>query len=167
MLIDDLLTLSRLGRTETRFLPFDMTALANDIVHDLNHDSTNKVVDIRIQPLGMVYGDRILIRQALLNLISNAMKFSSKRTAPVVEIASRVEGNEVILSVKDNGVGFDMKYSNKLFGVFQRLHHEDEFEGTGVGLAIVQRVVYRHGGRIWADSKVDEAASFFFALPRR
>ena len=110
-------------------------------------------------------GDRTLLRQVLANLVDNAFKFSRGRPHPQIEIGTRREGPAVVYFVRDNGVGFDMRYADKLFGVFQRLHRADEFEGTGVGLALAQRIIQRHGGRIWADGKVDGGATFFFTLP--
>ncbi len=114
-------------------------------------------------PVG--YGDRSLLKQVWANLMQNALKYSSKRDRPRVDIGGRAEGAETVYWVRDNGVGFDMKYYDKLFGVFQRLHGADEFPGTGIGLAIVQRVVARHGGRVWGEGKAGEGAAFYFALP--
>jgi light-regulated signal transduction histidine kinase (bacteriophytochrome) len=111
-------------------------------------------------------GDPVLIRQVWANLISNAIKFSSKRDHAVIRLRGREEPGEYIYSVSDNGAGFDMNYANKLFGVFQRLHNQKEFSGTGVGLAIVQRIIHRHGGRIWAESQPNQGATFYFSLPR-
>jgi light-regulated signal transduction histidine kinase (bacteriophytochrome) len=120
---------------------------------------------LKKKALPNVFGDRALLRQVLLNLLSNAVKYSSNNQMPLVEIGAEKKEDEVIYSIRDNGVGFDMRFYNKLFGVFQRLHTEDEFPGTGVGLAIAQRVIVRHGGRIWADSKLGEYTVFYFSLP--
>ena len=121
---------------------------------------------VTVDPLPPAPGDRTLIRQVWVNLLSNAVKFSAKAPAPVIRVCGRTEDTEFIFSVRDNGVGFEMQYYNKLFGVFQRLHSAEEFPGTGVGLAIVKRVVTRHGGRVWAEGKPDEGATFYFALPK-
>jgi light-regulated signal transduction histidine kinase (bacteriophytochrome) len=119
---------------------------------------------LKTGPLPAARGDRALLRQVWANLLGNALKFSGKREAPEIEISARSETGEVVYCVRDNGAGFDMRYYDKLFGVFQRLHREDEFPGTGVGLAIVRRIVSLHGGRVWAESKVDEGAKFYFSL---
>ena len=120
-----------------------------------------------LQDLPPAVGDRTLLQQVLANLLSNAFKFSRTRPRPRVEIAARLEGTEAVYFVRDNGVGFDMAYADKLFQVFNRLHGADEFEGTGVGLALVQRIVERHGGRVWAEGVVNEGATFYFTLPRQ
>ncbi len=163
MLIDDLLTFSRLGRKElnsTRIVMEDMVeGVLVDIEKSMNHSA-----DIKIGKLHNVTGDYNLINQVWFNLISNAIKYSSKKKNPVVEIKSEETKDEIIYSVKDNGAGFDMKYVDKLFGVFQRLHSQEEFEGTGVGLAIVHRLVSKHEGRVWAESKLGSGAVFYFTL---
>lgn len=122
--------------------------------------------EIKASPLHPVMADFTLINQVFTNLLSNAIKYSSKKSKPVIEIRSVQKDGKVIYSVKDNGAGFDMQYSNKLFGVFQRLHTQDEFEGTGVGLAIVNRIVTRHGGKAWAEGKIDNGAVFYISLPQ-
>ena len=132
---------------------------------ELGRDATGIAVETVIHPMPPVTGDPALLRQVLANVIANAFKFTGRRPHPRVEIGAQTEGSEVVFYVKDNGVGFDMRYADKLFGVFQRLHRGDEFEGTGVGLALAQRIIQRHGGRIWAEGKVNEGATFFFTLP--
>ena len=162
-LIDDLLAFSRLGRQTMARQTVDSAALVREVVSEARGDS-RAAIDVGDLPAAQ--GDRALLKQVWLNLISNALKYSSKRDAPRVEIGSQVEGEENIYWVRDNGAGFDMRYAAKLFGVFQRLHSQEEFVGTGVGLAIVQRIVGRHGGRVWAEGKPDGGAAFFFSLPR-
>ncbi|MCB0153933.1 MAG: GHKL domain-containing protein [Anaerolineae bacterium] len=124
-------------------------------------------LDLRIAPLPAAMGDPALIRQVWHNLLANALKFSSKRPRAIIEIQGEERETEVIYSICDNGAGFDMRYADKLFGVFQRLHSEREFEGTGVGLAIIQRIIHRHNGRVWAESEPDQGATFYFTLPRK
>jgi two-component system sensor kinase len=121
---------------------------------------------LKIESIPSAHGDRSLMRQVFVNLLSNATKYSRLKEQAVIEIGGRPENGNNIYYVKDNGAGFDMKYANKLFGVFQRLHGPEEFEGTGVGLAVVQRIIHRHGGRVWAEGKVNEGATVFFTLPR-
>jgi signal transduction histidine kinase len=166
-LIDDLLALSRLGRLDTRFTNIDMDQLFKEVVNDFEHDGNQNHVQLKIQTLPWIRGDRSMIRQVLINLYSNALKFSGTRETPVIEVGSRTEKDEIICWIRDNGVGFDMRYAHKLFGVFQRLHGADEFEGTGVGLAIVHRILLKHSGRVWVESKIDEGSTFYFALPRQ
>ncbi len=164
-LIDDLLTFSRLGRKETERNYVDAQNMVQDIVNDIcNQYSIEKSI-FAIGNLLPGHGDNALLKQVWINLISNAYKYSQKNASPLIEIGSSKNNNEITYYVKDNGVGFDMKYYNKLFGVFQRLHSENEFEGTGIGLAIVQRIVTRHGGRVWAEAKLNEGATFYFTIP--
>ncbi|MCI0602423.1 ATP-binding protein [bacterium] len=164
-LIDDLLTLSRLGRLETRSDDIDMDQLVKEVLEELERDQYIKKNEVTVHALPRIRGDSAMLRQILVNLIFNAVKFSRKSEPRIIEIGSRAEEDEIVYWVKDNGVGFDMKYADKLFGVFQRLHSIQEFEGTGVGLAIAHRIVQKHDGRIWAEAKVDEGATFYFALP--
>ncbi len=164
-LIDALLNFSRLGRQTLSMEPVDLTELARAVVDELRRSTDVEGMDVIVDPLQPTRGDRTLLRQVLANLIGNAFKFSRGRPHPQIEIGARREGQAVVYFVRDNGVGFDMRYADKLFGVFQRLHRADEFEGTGVGLALAQRIIQRHGGRIWADGKVDGGATFFFTLP--
>jgi light-regulated signal transduction histidine kinase (bacteriophytochrome) len=143
-----------------------MTAIARLVVAELQQGPEPSLAEILVRPLPMVRGDYRLVRQIWVNLIGNALKYSRTRPAPKVEIGSlQAEPEAHAFYVRDNGIGFDMKYADKLFGVFQRLHRREDFEGTGVGLAIVQRIVRRHGGRAWAESKPDRGATFYFTLP--
>ena len=162
-LIDELLTFSQLGRKEVQRTKINMNELVEGIVTDMDKSFTDKA-EIKIGKLHEVEADYGLFRQVMFNLISNALKYSSKKEHPIVEIFSEEKNGEIIFSVKDNGAGFDMRYYDKLFGVFQRLHKQNEFEGVGVGLAIVQRVISKHGGKVWAEGKVNEGATFNFSL---
>ena len=161
-LIDDLLAFSRLGRQELVKRRIDMTALAKEVVQEL---AAGHAARIELGDLPPAAGDWALLKQAWLNLVGNALKYSAKRPHPCIELGARRDAQENLYWVRDNGVGFDMRYAEKLFGVFQRLHSSEEFPGTGVGLAIVQRVIQRHGGRVWAESRPGEGAAFFFSLP--
>ena len=165
-LIDDLLTFSRLGRKPIAAADFDVGGLVQEVVGELSAAPGARAPEWRVGRLPQARGDRALLRQVWVNLLSNAAKFSTVRETPVIEVGGEANGDHNIYRVKDNGAGFDMQYYNKLFGVFQRLHSAEEFPGTGVGLAIVQRVVTRHGGRVWAESKPGEGATFYFTLPR-
>jgi signal transduction histidine kinase len=162
-LIDDLLAFSRLGRQQPSKQSVDMAGLAREVVDELKNGSS---AAIEIGELPGATVDRALMRQVWANLVGNALKYSGKRADARVEIGGRANGKENVYWVRDNGVGFDMRYVDKLFGVFQRLHRAEEFEGTGVGLAIVQRVVGRHGGRVWAEGRPGEGACFHFSLPQ-
>lgn len=164
-LIDDLLNFSRLSRRELAKNTIAMNDMVEAICNELKDLHANRNIEFKIHALPNVIADG-MIKQVWENLISNAVKYSGQRENAVVEIKTETKAGEVIFSVTDNGAGFDMRYANKLFGVFQRLHSEDEFEGTGVGLAIVQRVISKHGGRVWAHSRVNEGATFCFSLPR-
>jgi signal transduction histidine kinase len=166
-LIDDLLAYSRLGRKQPSFEEINMEALARAVAQDLEAAGEADPSVLRICNLPAASGDRTLIRQALSNLLSNAFKFSSTRERREVEVGGRQEPEENVYWVRDNGVGFDMAYRHKLFSMFQRLHSMKEFPGTGVGLAIVHRVMQKHGGRVWAEGAVNQGATFYFALPRR
>jgi signal transduction histidine kinase len=166
-LIDDLLLFSRLGRQEIRVSEMDMGKLAKAVSEELKLAVPERKLRFTINTLIPAQGDQAMIRQVFVNLLSNAVKFTRPKERAVIEVDGRSEGNENVYTVKDNGVGFDMQYINKLFGVFQRLHSSEEFEGTGVGLAIVQRIIHRHGGRVWAEGKVGEGASFYFSLSRK
>ena len=164
-LIDDLLTFSRLGRQTLTRSPLDMNALVQEVIAETlqTHQGTTPTIEVGFLP--PVEADRALMRQVWVNLISNALKYSSKSPSPLIEVEGRRGPTEILYSVRDNGAGFNMAYYKKLFGVFQRLHSGDEFKGTGVGLAIVQRLVTRHGGKVRAEGKVGEGATFYFSLP--
>jgi len=164
-LIDDLLAFSRMGRTEMLKKKTNLDSLVGEILRDFKADSRSKNIDWKVGPLPEVYGDTAMLRLVFLNLVSNAFKFTKMRTDAVIEIGSACgEEGEVCVYVKDNGAGFDMQYVDKLFGVFQRLHRAEEFEGTGIGLANVRRIIHRHGGRVWAEGKVGEGATFYFTM---
>ncbi len=165
-LIDDLLAFSRLGRKGLAPVELDMAELAAHVSARIARDLNGRSVDFRIGPLPKATGDRSLFEQVWVNLLSNAVKFSSKKDKAVVEVGAISEEREHVFFVRDNGAGFDAKHQGKLFGVFQRLHHGDEFPGTGVGLALVHRIVTRHGGRVWADGRMGEGATFHFTLPK-
>lgn len=164
-LIDDLLALSRLGRREMRRCPIDMEQLAQEVIDELLRTTPGREVDIELHPLPPAEGDRAMVRQIFVNLLSNALKFTQPQRNALIEVDTYDENGTSVYFVRDNGAGFDMDYADKLFGVFERLHEDEEFEGTGVGLAVVERVVRRHGGRVWAEGAVDEGATFYFTLP--
>jgi light-regulated signal transduction histidine kinase (bacteriophytochrome) len=165
-LIDDLLDFSRLGRKQIEPSTVDMGELTRDVFAQLNSDAVGLTPQLDVASLPPAKGDHAMLRQVFVNLLSNAAKYSKPNEAPVIEVGCRGENGANVYYVKDHGVGFDMKYVNKLFGVFQRLHSAEEFEGTGVGLAIVKRIVERHGGRVWAEGEINQGATFYFALPR-
>jgi signal transduction histidine kinase/HAMP domain-containing protein len=164
-LIDDLLVFSRLGRQEISPSDIRMTELARGVFQEIKPPASERNLQFNMKTLSLAPGDRSMMKQVFANLLSNAIKFTRPREMAIIEIGGTNDGAENIYYVKDNGVGFDMQYVNKLFGVFQRLHSSEEFEGTGVGLAIVQRIIHRHGGRVWAEGKVGEGATFYFSLP--
>ena len=166
-LIDDLLTFSRLGRSALNPSKIDMETLAKTIFQELTTAQSRKRIDFQVDTVRPAVGDPALLRQVWVNLLSNAIKFSSRQKHAVIRVKGENGENETVYSVKDNGVGFDMQYAGKLFGVFQRLHSVREFEGNGVGLALVQRVILRHGGRVWAEGEVGKGAIFYFTLPRQ
>ena len=166
-LIDDLLAFSRIGRAETRKTVFSLEQLVKEAVSEVQRETNGREIGWRIGALPNLYGDRSMLRLALVNLVSNAVKFTRTRQRAEIEIGcDDGKQNEIVVFIKDNGVGFDMKYVKKLFGVFQRLHRTEEFEGTGIGLATVQRIIHRHQGRIWAEGLVDGGATFYFAVPK-
>jgi light-regulated signal transduction histidine kinase (bacteriophytochrome) len=162
-LIDDLLNFSRIGRRELDRQPVALFAIVEGIAEELNEGAV-RTIEWRIQPLPTIKGDPALVKQVFVNLLSNAAKFTRTRERPVIEVGSRVLPQGTAIYVRDNGVGFDIKFADKLFGVFQRLHRLEDFEGTGVGLATVARIVRKHGGAIWADSALEQGATFYFTL---
>ncbi len=164
-LIDDLLAFSRVTRKDMNISEINMELLASDVWKEMAATAGEREIEIRIANMPSGFGDPSLVRQVLTNLLANAMKFTRDRKPGIIETGSSIVNNEVIYYVRDNGVGFDMKYYEKLFGVFQRLHGDNEFEGTGVGLAIVQRIINRLGGRVWAEGKRNGGAIFYFTLP--
>jgi PAS domain S-box-containing protein len=165
-LIDDLLAFSRIGRSEAREATVNLDLLVKEALSEVRQDTNGRNIAWKIGPLPDLYGDRSMLGLALVNLISNAVKFTRTRSDAEIEIGCLEKGqDEVVVFIKDNGVGFDMKYVDKLFGVFQRLHPVDAFEGTGIGLATVQRIIHRHGGRVWAEGLVDRGATFFLSVP--
>lgn len=164
-LIDDLLDFSRIGRKEIVKAKYNMDNLVHSVFEELTEMEKDRVIECGIHNVASVVSDPTLLRQVWCNLISNALKYSRKKEKTSVEITSQILGREVIYRIQDNGTGFDMQYAHKLFHVFQRLHRPQDFEGTGVGLAIVHRVVTRHGGRVWAEGKVNEGSTFYFSLP--
>jgi signal transduction histidine kinase len=166
-LIDDLLAFSRLGRLPIVNVLVNMTSLAQDVATEHAESPGVGRVTFDIAGLPDVRGDRVLLRQVWVNLISNAVKYSGKTANPRVQVWATQEAARIVYHVRDNGVGFDMAYADKLFGVFQRLHRSDEFPGSGVGLAIVMRIVQRHGGTVWADARLGHGATFSFALPKK
>ncbi|HVO61207.1 MAG TPA: ATP-binding protein [Terriglobales bacterium] len=166
-LIDDLLAFSRISRAEAHYSNLSLQQLVQEAMAEVGQDVKERKIVWKIDPLPEWYGDRSMLRLALVNLISNAVKFSRTRPQAKIEIGcSEHKHDQVVLFVRDNGVGFDMRYSNKLFGVFQRLHPQEAFEGTGIGLATVQRIVHRHGGRVWAEGTVGGGATFYFSLSK-
>ena len=166
LLIDDLLAFSRLGRKAIQMSEINMTGLARATFESLDGYGAAPKAEFHLGALPRATGDRVLLGQVWANLLANAVKFSSKRERPVIEVSAISDDREHVYFVRDNGAGFDPRYRSKLFGVFQRLHNSSDFPGTGVGLALVERIVSRHGGRVWADGKPDEGATFYFTLPK-
>ena len=164
-LIDDILAFSRIGRQAIAASETDMAVLVHDALSELASVMADRAIEMKVGSLPNVHGDPVMLQLVWTNLLANAIKFTRSKPHAVIEIGAHAEGDETVFFVKDNGVGFDMKYVDKLFGVFQRLHSAEEFPGTGIGLAIVNRIVTRHGGRVWAEGKVGEGATFWFALP--
>jgi len=166
MLIDNLLTFSRMGRSSMQPVWVNTTALIAEVREDLAQDTANRDIEWKIESLPRVFADKTLFKQVWMNLLGNAIKYSLYRKKAEITIGCRENEKEFEFFVKDNGAGFDMQYVDKLFGIFQRLHFKEEFEGTGIGLANVRRIIARHGGRTWAHGEVDKGATFYFTLPR-
>jgi PAS domain S-box-containing protein len=164
VLIDDLLKFSRLSRLPLRKSEVNTMGLVEQVLAETSELRAGREIQITVHPLPSCLADPSLLKQVWVNLLSNAFKYTQQQSRPEVVIGCRTDAGEKTFFIRDNGTGFDMRYAGKLFGVFQRLHRSDEFEGTGVGLAIVQRIVHRHGGRVWAEAKPGEGATFFFSL---
>lgn len=163
-LIDDLLNLSRVGRRELQRQVTSLENVVRQVLSDLQPECEGREIQWNIAPLPFADCDGALLKQVFQNLLSNALKFTRPRMQAVIEIACKEEQGLPVIFVRDNGVGFNMKYASKLFGVFQRMHRAEDFEGTGVGLATVQRIVQKHGGRVWAEAELDKGATFYFTL---
>ena len=163
-LINDLLSFSRVQKINMNTSEIDMEKLSNEVWDEIRAAHEQRELKFKITKILPGFGDRNLIRQVLFNLFSNAVKFTVNQKPGIIELSSYKDSDQVVYRLKDNGTGFDMAYSNKLFGVFQRLHGE-EYQGTGIGLAIVQRIINKHGGRVWAEAEVDKGATFYFTLP--
>jgi len=167
LLIDDLLAFSRVGRAELKLLPVSLQQLVQEAMQELREETQGRDITWKIGQLPELMVDRSMMRLVMINLLANAVKFTGKRERAEIEVgASRDEAEGIVVFVRDNGVGFDMEYADKLFGVFQRLHPAEEYEGTGIGLANVQRIIHRHKGRTWARGEVDQGATFYFSLPK-
>ncbi len=166
MLIDDLLNFSRLGHAQMQKTKVNLHAIVNEVIREIQYELKERKIRWEIEELPDVFCDQSLLKLLVVNLVSNAVKFTSTRPQAEIKIGCKDEGDKFTCSVTDNGVGFDMKYADKLFGVFQRLHTQNEFEGNGIGLANVQRIIVRHGGRVWAEGAVGQGAAFYFTLPK-
>ncbi|HEU0004457.1 MAG TPA: ATP-binding protein, partial [Terriglobia bacterium] len=167
LLIDDLLAFSRVGRAELQLRAVSLHQLVEEAMQELSEETQGRNIAWKICELPEVTVDRSMLRLVMINLLANAVKFTSKREQAEIEVgAFSNDASEIVVFVRDNGVGFDMEYSSKLFGVFQRLHPAEDYEGTGIGLANVQRIVHRHKGRTWAEGEVDRGATFYFSLPK-
>jgi signal transduction histidine kinase len=164
-LIDDLLAFSRTARAGMRKTKVSLTAICRSVLRDFSCDTDGRDVEWVIEELPEVNGDTALLRQVFVNLIGNAVKYTRRQKHARIKIGSRTTAEEIIVAVQDNGVGFDPRYASKLFGVFQRLHAHSEFEGTGIGLANVRRIIHQHGGRTWAEGQLNKGATFYFSLP--
>ncbi len=166
-LIDDILLLSRAGRQEMNLGQLDISSLAKIVYSEFRQETDDKNIDFVVEDMPLVEADRSLITQVLTNLIGNSIKFTKQTENPKIEVGYTEEEEYYVFHVKDNGAGFNMKYYDKLFGLFQRLHSQEEFEGTGVGLSIVQRIISRHNGRVWGEGEVGKGATIYFSLPKK
>jgi light-regulated signal transduction histidine kinase (bacteriophytochrome) len=162
--VDELLNLARVGRQALKLQSTNLNSVIEEVVSLLQPEAEGRVVDWKIAELPAAVCDPSLIKQVFQNLIANALKFTRTRARAVIEISQRQENGQIVIAIGDNGVGFSMKYEDKLFGVFQRLHRAEDFEGTGIGLATVKRIVRKHGGRVWAEAELDKGATFYFTL---
>jgi light-regulated signal transduction histidine kinase (bacteriophytochrome) len=163
-LVDDLLTMARLGRKELALQVTGLTSLVQEAAEEVKRENTGRQIEWKIEPLPFVECDPGLMKQVFVNLLSNAAKYSRPRAHAKIEVGAIEQNGQNVIFVRDNGVGFSMKYADKLFGVFQRLHRAEDFEGTGIGLATVQRILHKHGGRAWAEGEIDKGATFYFTL---
>jgi light-regulated signal transduction histidine kinase (bacteriophytochrome) len=163
-LIDDLLALSRIGRRTINKMSVNLETIAQEVYQSLHEEWKDRKVSFAVHQCPSVSADPNLMRIVFMNLLSNTLKFTRKQTTAEIEVGCKKENNQIVFFVKDNGVGFDMKYADKLFSPFQRLHRTEEYEGTGIGLATVQRIIHRHGGQIWVESKTGSGTTFYFAL---
>jgi light-regulated signal transduction histidine kinase (bacteriophytochrome) len=164
LLTDELLILSRAGQKSLRWQPTALNSIVEEVILMLKAETEGREVEWKIGNLPSVECDAVLVRQIFQNLLSNAIKYSRPRPHAIIEVGHTLQNDRPVIFVRDNGVGFNMRYADKLFGVFQRLHRDEEFEGTGVGLATVSRIVQKHGGRVWAEAEVDRGATFYFTL---
>ena len=164
VLVDELLNLARVGRHALRLQPTQLNAMLAEVIAILQPDCEGRLVEWIIADLPTVACDPVLVKQIFQNLLANALKFTRPRARAVIEVSHKKEDGQPVFMVRDNGVGFNMKYIDKLFGVFQRLHRAEEFEGTGIGLVTVQRIVRKHGGQVWAEGELDKGAAFYFTL---
>ncbi len=164
LLVDELLNLARVGRCALRLQPTPLTPILGEVLAILHAESEGRQVEWLVADLPAVECDPVLVKQIFQNLLANALKFTRPRARAVIEVSFQEQGGQPVFMVRDNGVGFNMKYADKLFGVFQRLHSTEEFEGTGIGLATVQRIVHKHGGRVWAEGELGKGAAFYFTL---
>jgi len=163
-LVDDLLNLARLGRQDVKLQVAGLGSLVEQAIGELKAEAGERAIDWKIDSLPFVECDPALMKQVMTNLLSNAVKYTRPREHAVIEVGATSANGQPAIFVRDNGVGFSMKYADKLFGVFQRLHRAEDFEGTGVGLATVQRIIHKHGGRVWAEAELDQGATFYFTL---